>query len=96
MLTGKPHTFRSRNSSLKAEIAEREGLQPQMQGGNLDVWAAAIAVSRYDEAHRRWSEENADEKMRTLRIQAQENVRMLKVGVEPKKTSTSQSASTAK
>jgi hypothetical protein len=68
------------------EIAEREGLQPKTQGVSLDLWAASIAVSRYDEAHRRWFEAHEDEQMRTLRSQAQENVRMLKASVEAKRT----------
>jgi len=67
------------------EIAEREGLQPKVQGFSLDLWAGSIAVSRYDEAHGRWVEAHGDERMRTLRNQAQENVRMLKASVEAKR-----------
>jgi hypothetical protein len=67
------------------EIAEREGLQPKTQGVNLDLWAASIAVSRYDEEHRRWFGANEDEQMRALENQAQENVRLLKASVEAKR-----------
>jgi hypothetical protein len=67
------------------EIANREGLQPKTQGVNLDLWIASIAVSRYDEAHRRWLEANEDEQMRALRNQARENVRLLKASVEAKR-----------
>ena len=67
------------------EIAEREGLQPKTQGVNLDLWAASIAVSHYDEAHRLWIEANEDDQMRALRNQAQENVRQLKASVGAKR-----------
>jgi hypothetical protein len=67
------------------EIAEREGLQPKTQGVNLDLWAGSIAVTRYDEAHRRWLEANEDDQMRALRNQAQENARLLKASVEAKR-----------
>jgi hypothetical protein len=67
------------------EIAEREGLQPKTQGVNLDLWAASIAVSRYDESHRRWFEVNENDQMRALRNQAQENVRLLKASAEAKR-----------
>jgi len=55
------------------EIADREGLQPKTQGVNLNLWAASIAVSRYNEAHRQWLEANKDEQMRAIGNQAQEN-----------------------
>lgn len=67
------------------EIVEREGLQPKTQGVNLDLWAGSIAVTRYDEAHRRWLEANEDDQMRALRNQAQENARLLKASVEAKR-----------
>jgi hypothetical protein len=67
------------------EIVEREGLQPKTQGVNPDLWAGSIAVTRYDEEHRRWLEANEDDSMRALRNQAQENVRLLKASVEAKR-----------
>jgi hypothetical protein len=67
------------------EIAAREGLRPHIQGVNLDLWAASIAVSRYDDAHRQWVEANEDERMRAIRNQAQENVRLLRASVEAKR-----------
>lgn len=66
------------------EIVERENIPPS-QYFSADLWAAAIAVARYDEEHRRWLEENEDEHMRAIRSQAQENVRLLKASVEAKR-----------
>jgi hypothetical protein len=65
------------------EIIERENIPPTKF--DPDLWAASIAVSRYDEAHRRWLEANEDDQMRALRNQAQENVRLLKASVEAKR-----------
>jgi hypothetical protein len=65
------------------EIIERENLPPPKF--DPDLWAATVAVSRYDEAHRVWLEANEDEQMRAIRIQAQENVRLLKASVEAKR-----------
>ena|SRR5215475_11410662 len=45
----------------------------------------SVAVSRYDQAHREWLKANEDEHMRAIRIQAQENVRLLKASVEAKR-----------
>jgi hypothetical protein len=49
------------------EIIEREGMEYPDQKNTLvrfpvnrDMWAATIAVSRYDEAHRRWVEASKD------------------------------------
>jgi hypothetical protein len=66
------------------ELIERENIPPSKYF-DLDLWAASIAVSRYDEAHRRGLEANEDEQMRALRNQAQENVRLLKASVEAKR-----------
>jgi hypothetical protein len=41
------------------EIIEREGLRPS-KTFDENAWAASVAVARYDEAHRRWVEENRD------------------------------------
>jgi len=60
-------------------------LQPKIAGIDPNLWAASIAVSHYDEAHRRWIEANEDERMRALRNQAQENVRMLMASIEAKR-----------
>jgi hypothetical protein len=65
------------------EIIERENLPPSKF--DPDLWAATVAVSRYDEAHRVWLEANEDEQMQAIRIQAQENVRLLKASVEAKR-----------
>jgi len=65
------------------EIVERENIPPSKFAP--DVWAASVAVSRYDQAHREWLEANEDEHMRAIRIQAQENVRLLKASVEAKR-----------
>jgi hypothetical protein len=65
------------------EIIERENLPPSKF--DPDLWAATVAVSRYDEAHRVWLEANEDEQMRAIRTQAQENVRLLKASVEAKR-----------
>jgi hypothetical protein len=66
------------------EIIERENIPPSKYF-DPDLWAASVAVSRYDEAHREWLEENEDEHMRAIRIQAHENVRLLKASVEAKR-----------
>jgi len=65
------------------EIIERENIPPSKF--DLDLWAASVAVSRYDQAHREWLEANEDERMRAIRIQAQENVRLLKASVQAKR-----------
>lgn len=65
------------------EIIEHENLPPSKF--DPDLWAATVAVSRYDEAHRVWLEANEDKQMRAIRIQAQENVRLLKASVEAKR-----------
>ncbi len=41
------------------EIIKREGLFPSNRFSE-EMHAACIAVARYDEAHRRWVEENKD------------------------------------
>jgi hypothetical protein len=64
-------------------IIERENIPPSKF--DLDLWAASVAVSRYDQAHREWLEANEDEHMRAIRIQAQEKVRLLKASVEAKR-----------
>jgi hypothetical protein len=66
------------------EIIERENIPPSNRF-DLDLWAASIAVSHYDEAHRVWLVANEDEHMRAIRSLAQENVRMLKASVEAKR-----------
>jgi len=66
------------------EIIERENIPPSSRF-DLDLWAASVAVSPYDEAHRVWSVANEDEHMRAIRSQAQENVRMSKAIVEAKR-----------
>jgi hypothetical protein len=66
------------------EIIERENLPPANFAGP-DLWAAAVAVGRYDQAHREWIEANEDEPMRAIRRQAEENVRNLKASVEAKR-----------
>jgi hypothetical protein len=38
-----------------------------------------------DEAHKEWLEANEDEHLRAIRIQAHENVRLLKASVEAKR-----------
>lgn len=39
------------------EIIERESLPPpKTKGFEPDLWAASVAVTRYDEAHRQWVE----------------------------------------
>jgi hypothetical protein len=65
------------------EIIERENLPPA-KFGDPDLWAAAVAVGRYDQAHREWLEANEDDHMRAIRRQAEENVRNLKASVEAK------------
>jgi hypothetical protein len=50
------------------EIIERENLPSSKF--DPDLWAATVAVSRYDEAHRVWLEANEDEQMRAIRIEA--------------------------
>jgi len=65
------------------EIIERENIPPSKF--DPDLWAASVAVSRYDQAHREWLKANEDEHMRAIRIQAQENVRLLKASVEAKR-----------
>ena len=65
------------------EIIERENIPPSKFAP--DLWAASVAVSRYDQAHREWLEVNEDEHMRAIRIQAQENVRLLKASVEARR-----------
>lgn len=65
------------------EIVEREGIPPS-KFFDPDLWAASLAVLRYDEAHRAWLEANEDEHRRAIRIQAHENVRLLKASVEAK------------
>ena len=66
------------------EIIERENILPSTYF-DPDIWAASVAVSRYDQAHREWLEANEDEQMRAIRIQAQENVRLLKASVGAKR-----------
>jgi len=44
------------------EIIEREGLFPSSRF-NEEMHAASIAVARYDEAHRRWVEENKNKEV---------------------------------
>jgi hypothetical protein len=66
------------------EIIERENIPPSKYF-DPDLWAASVAVSHYDEAHKEWLEANEDEHMRALRNQAQENVRLLKASVEAKR-----------
>lgn len=39
------------------EIMERENIEPS-KIFDADIYAASIAVTRYDEAHRRWVEES--------------------------------------
>lgn len=41
------------------EVIKREGL-PLSEIFNEEMWAASVAVARYDEAHRRWVEGNKD------------------------------------
>ena len=65
------------------EIIERENIPPSKF--DPDLWAASVAVSRYDQTHREWLEANEDEHMRAIRIQAQGNVRLLKASVEAKR-----------
>jgi hypothetical protein len=66
------------------EVVEREGIPPS-KFFDLDLWAASVAVSRHDEAHRAWLEANEDEHRRVIRIQAHESVRLLKASVEAKR-----------
>jgi hypothetical protein len=66
------------------EIIARDKI-PQSSTFDPDLWAASVAASRYDQAHREWLEANEDEHMRQTRIQAQENVRLLKASVEAKR-----------
>jgi hypothetical protein len=66
------------------KIIERENL-PASERFDMDLWAASITVSRYDEAHRVWLEANEDEHMQAIRSQARENVRLLKASVEAKR-----------
>jgi hypothetical protein len=66
------------------EIIERENIPPSKYF-DPDIWAASVAVSRYDKAHSEWLEANEDEHMRAIRSQAQENVRLLKASVEAKR-----------
>jgi hypothetical protein len=33
------------------EIVDREGLQPKTAGLDPDLWAASVALGRYDAAH---------------------------------------------
>jgi len=66
------------------QITEREDIPPSKYF-DPDLWAASVAVSRYDQAHREWLEANEDEHMRAIRSQAQENMRLLKVSVEAKR-----------
>lgn len=65
------------------EIIERENIPPTKFAP--DLWAASVAVSRYDLAHREWLKANEDQHMRAIRIQAEENVRLLKASVEAKR-----------
>jgi hypothetical protein len=65
------------------EIIERENIPPSKF--DPDLWAASVAVSRYDKAHKEWLEANEEEHMRAIRIQARENVRLLKASVEAKR-----------
>jgi hypothetical protein len=66
------------------EIIEREIIPPSKYF-DLDLWAASVAVARYDEAHRVWLEANEGEHMRAIRSQAQENMRLLKASVGAKR-----------
>jgi hypothetical protein len=66
------------------EIIERENIPPSKYF-DPDLWAASVTVSIYDKTHRVWLEANEDEHMRAIRIQAQENVRLLKASVEAKR-----------
>jgi hypothetical protein len=36
------------------EIVKREGLQPKTAGLDPDLWAATVALGRYDAAHMEW------------------------------------------
>jgi hypothetical protein len=65
------------------KIIERENIPPSKYV-DADLWAASVAVSRYDKAHKEWLETNEDEHMRAIRIQAHENVRLLKASVGAK------------
>jgi hypothetical protein len=38
------------------EIVQRENLRPKTEGVDPDLWAATVALGRYDEAHRQWAE----------------------------------------
>jgi hypothetical protein len=66
------------------EIIERDNIPPSKYF-DPDLWAAAVAVGRYDRAHREWIEANEGEHMRAIRRQAEENVRNLKASVEAKR-----------
>jgi hypothetical protein len=66
------------------EIVEREQIPPS-KFFDPDLSAASLAVSRYDQAHREWLDANEDEHMRTIRRQAQENVRHLKASIEARR-----------
>ena len=48
------------------KIIERENIPPS-ERFDLDLWAASIAASHYDEAHSVWLEVNEDEHMREIR-----------------------------
>src|SRR5262245_4659547 len=63
------------------EIIERENIPPSKYF-DLDLWAASVAVSRYDEAHRTWLEANEDDHRRRVRNEVRENVRQLRTLIE--------------
>jgi hypothetical protein len=43
------------------EIVEREGLQPKMAGLDPDLWAATVALGRYDAAHMEWAAQQLEQ-----------------------------------
>jgi len=63
------------------EIIRRENIPPSKLF-DQEFGAAALAVLRYDEAHRQWLEANQDGHMRELENEAREKVRQLRTVVE--------------
>ena len=63
------------------EIIERENLPPSKYF-DPDLWAASVAVARYDEACRQWLEANEDEHMRKIRNEARERACQLRAVIE--------------
>jgi hypothetical protein len=71
-------------AQLNAEgqsVIEGEQIRPSKNYATV-IWAAAVALSRYDQAHSEWLEVNEGEHRRAIKGQVWENMRQLKASVE--------------